>query len=401
MACYFMFEQGAGIMSKVVARVMLAVALTAMSPQSVSAKSRDQLLDSQIQSGMSSTGTKGIAVAIIDRGKVSSVKSWGARNAKGDPLTPDTIMYAASLTKAMFAYTVRQMADEGKIDLDASIATYLPKPLPEYADDEDKYSAWHHLAGDERWRKITPRVLLTHSAGFHNFYWLEADEKLKIHFDPGTRYSYSGDGIILLQFVLERGLGLDVGEEMKRRVFDPLGMTNSSMVWRADFARNLADGWKMDGTAEPHDERSETRAAGSLDTSISDFTKFAAAYVRGDGLSKEGRRDLTAAQLPITTLSQFPPLQSDAPGDSQFANLAAGLGVVTFVGPQGRGFFKGGHNDSTGNMWVCVERQKRCVVIMANDVRAEAMFPAIVKTVLGETGMPWAWEYGVQDWTKG
>ncbi len=388
-------------MSKVFTMVALAVTFTAMSLQSLSAKSRFRLLDTQIQSEMLRTGTKGIAVAVIERGKVSTVNTWGARNAMGDPLTPDTIMYAASLTKAMFAYTVRQMADEDKIDLDASIATYLPKPLPEYADDEDKYSAWHHLAGDERWRKITPRMLLTHSAGFHNFYWLEADEKLKIHFDPGTHYSYSGDGIILLQFVLERGLGLDVGEEMKRRVFDPLGMTNSSMVWRADFAKNLADGWKMDGAVEPHDERSKTRAAGSLDTSISDFAKFASAYVRGDGLSKMGREEMTASQMPIRTLSQFPPLQNDAPAASQFANLAAGLGVVTFAGPQGRGFFKGGHNDSTGNMWVCVERKKRCVIIMANDVRAEAMFPDIVKAVLGETGMPWAWEYGEQGWTKG
>jgi CubicO group peptidase (beta-lactamase class C family) len=388
------------MMSRIFIRIALAITFTAMSLQPLGAKSRHSLLDAQIESEMLRTGTKGLAVAVIERGKVRTVKTWGVRNASGDPLTPDTIMYAASLTKAMFAYTVRQMVDEGKIDLDASIATYLPRPLPEYADDEDKYSAWHHLAGDERWRKITPRMLLTHSAGFHNFYWLEADEKLKIHFDPGTRYSYSGDGIILLQFVLERGLGLDVGEEMKRRVFDPLGMANSSMVWRADFAKNRADGWKLDGAVEPHDERSKTRAAGSLDTSISDFAKFAAAYMRGDGLSKKGRVDLTAAQIPIRSLSQFPPLQNDAPLNRQFANLYAGLGVVTFAGPQGRGFFKGGHNDSTGNMWVCVERKKRCVVIMANDVRAEAMFPAIVKTLLGETAMPWAWEYGVQDWTK-
>ncbi len=68
--------------------------------------------------------------------------------------------------------------------------------------------------------------------------------------------------------------------------------------------------------------------------------------------------------------------------------------MVTFTGPQGRGFYKGGHNDSTGNTMVCLERRQRCVVILSNDVRAEKAFPGIVKAVLGETGMPWTWEYG-------
>jgi hypothetical protein len=76
--------------------------------------------------------------------------------------------------------------------------------------------------------------------------------------------------------------------------------------------------------------------------------------------------------------------------------LAAGLGVVTFAGPQGPGFFTGGHNDSTGNMLVCLRTQRRCVVILSNDVRAERAFAAIVQAALGETGMPWRWEYGQQ-----
>ena len=77
-------------------------------------------------------------------------------------------MYGASLTKAVFAYTVMQLVEEGRIDLDRPIADYLPKPLPEYGN-LDAYGNWGDLAGDERWRRITPRILLTHSAGFANF----------------------------------------------------------------------------------------------------------------------------------------------------------------------------------------------------------------------------------------
>ena len=349
---------------------------------------------------MRTTGAEGIALAYIDRGAVRSVEAVGKRNAAGDPLETATVMYGASLTKAAFAYMVLQLVDEGKLDLDRSIAELLPKPLPDYTDSEDKYADYRPLKGDERWRRLTPRILLTHSSGFSNFGFAEPDGKLKFHFEPGSRYAYSGDGLILLQFVLERGLGIDVGAEMQRRVFDRFGMTRTSMMWRDDFRANLADGWKADGSIEPHDERSSVRAAGSMDTTISDIARFAAGLVRGEGLSKRAFAELLRPQLPISTPSQFPTLQPEAPEAARIPGLAAGLGVVLFEGSQGRGLFKGGHNDSTGNMLVCLPARKRCLVILSNDVRAEAAFPAIARAALGETGLPWRWEYGDQPWTR-
>lgn len=349
-------------------------------------------IDQAVRAAMTRTGTRGFALAVIDDGQVRSVRTWGHRNAAGEPLQPDTIMYAASITKAVFAYTVMQMADEGLIDLDRSIADYLPRPLPEYAGEEERYAPWHHLAGDERWRRLTPRILLSHRAGFANFFFLEPDGRLQFHFEPGTRYSYSGDGLILLQFVIERGLGLDLGREMQRRVFDRLGMPNSSMMWRADFRRNLADGWREDGSVEPHDERSAPRAAGSLDTTITDLARWAAAMMRGEGLSPASRAELVRSQMPVMGASQFPVLVPDPP-QQRWPGLGTGLAVMRFEGPQGPGFFRGGHNDSTGNLLVCLERGRRCVLMMANDVRAEAYFQEIATLVLGETGLPWGWLY--------
>ena len=350
-------------------------------------------LDAEAARAMAATGARGLAIAVIDDGKVVQVRSYGARNAAGDPLQADTTLYAASLTKAAFAHLVMQLVEEKRLDLDTSIADLLPQPLPAYPD-EDKYAPWKDLAGDERWRAITPRILLTHSAGFANFAFLEPDGKLRIHFDPGTRYAYSGEGMILLQFVIERGLGMDVGVEMQQRVFDRFGMAGTSMTWRTDFANNLADGWRADGSVEPHDERSKVRAAGSMDTSIADMAKFAAGYIRGEGVSTQGAAELVEPQLPITTASQFPTLLPELPVAARRNDLAAGLGVVVFDGPQGPGFYKGGHNDSTANTLVCVQRGRRCVVILSNDVRAEAAFPRLVRFVLGETGAPWKWEYG-------
>ena len=350
-------------------------------------------IDAEVQRVLKDTGAKGLAIAVIDDGKVGYVKAYGVRNAKGEPLTTQTVMYGASLTKAAFAYAVMQQVDQGRLTLDTPLADMLPQPLPSYASPDiiNRYSDWSAL--DERWRKLTPRIVLTHSSGFANFRFLEPDEKLTFHFDPGARYAYSGDGLLTLQFAMETGLGLSLRDETDR-IFKGLGMTRSSLIWRLDFADNLADGWNDRGEVEAHDERSKVRVAGSMDTTIGDFARFAAAFVQGEGLSAGARADITKRQLKITTRTQFPPFQPELPADQQRADLYAGLGVVVFDGPQGHGFYKGGHNDMTANTWVCVERSKRCVVILSNDVRAEAGFAALVRFVLGETGVPYEWEYG-------
>lgn len=355
----------------------------------------DAKLDRIAAAATTETGAQGLAIAVTEPGRVLAAHAWGKRNANGNPLTANTIMYGASLTKTAFAYYVQQLAAEGRIDLDAPIARLLPRPLPEYTDQQERYAPWNDLAGDPRWKLITPRMALNHSTGFANFYWDNPGERLTIHFTPGSRYSYSGDGLILLQFALEKGLGLDVGADMKRRIFARFGMGNTSMVWRPDFARDLADGWKADGAIEPHDERSKVRAAGSMDTTITDMARLSA----GIAADRRAFAALARPQLKIATATQFPTLQPEAPAARQIAGLAAGLGVVTFNGPQGPGWYKGGHNDSTGNTWVCLVRTGRCVVILANDVRAEAAFPGIVRSLLGETGVPWQWEYGAHPWT--
>jgi CubicO group peptidase (beta-lactamase class C family) len=358
-------------------------------------------IDAEVSKIMSHTNAQGMAVAVVDHGKVGYVHAYGIRNAKGDPLTTDTVMYGASLTKTVFAYTVMQLVDQGKLKLDTPIKDDLDNPLPSYGADPvfpDKHGPYKDLADDSRWEKLTPRMCLTHSTGFSNFWFIEPDQKLHIHFEPGTRYSYSGEGFILLQFVIEhgrktQGLGLDVGD-LTNTNFSRLGMTRTSLVWRDDFAANLADGWNDQGQPQEHDRRKKVRAAGSMDTSISDLPKFAAELVRGDGLSEASRAEMLKPLLHLTTAHQFPPFLPDLPVSEQRKDLYAGLGVVVFDGPQGRGFYKGGHDGQTANTMVCIETSQRCVVILSNDVRSEAGFPELVRFILGETGVPYDWEYG-------
>lgn len=358
-------------------------------------------IDARVGSIMTYTGSKGMAVAVIDHGHVAYVHAWGVRNAKGDPLTPDTVMYGASLTKTVFAYTVMQLVDQGRLNLDTPIAADLDQPLPSYGPDPvfpDKYGPFKDLADDPRWKKITPRMCLTHSTGFGNFWFIEPDQKLHIHFEPGTRFSYSGEGFILLQFVIEhgrkqQGLGLDVGDLTKAN-FDRLGMSRTSLVFHEGQDANVADGWNDQGQPLPHSKRSKVRAAGSMNTTIADMAKFTAALVRGDALTPASRVEMTRPILHITTRNQFPLFLPDLPVAQQRKDLYAGLGVVVFDGPQGHGFYKGGHDGQTANAMVCLEKSQRCVLILSNDVRSEAGFADLVHFVLGDTGVPYDWEYG-------
>jgi CubicO group peptidase (beta-lactamase class C family) len=344
-------------------------------------------IDAQARNLMAREGVTGMALAVIDDGAVVHVAAYGLRNAERNlPLRTDTIMYGASLTKPAFAYMVLQLVDEGRIELDRSIADYLPRPLPEYEDYAD-------LAGDERWRRLTPRIILNHATGLANLRMLEPDGRLRFHWDPGARYGYSNEGIWILQTVLEQGLGLDVGAEMQRRVFDRFGMTRSAMQWRDDFAGNLADGYAMDGSFEPHDRRDNVAAAGSMDTTIADQARLWAGMVRGEGLSPAARAELVRPQLAIRSAHQFPTLDDTTDPRAAAAGLAAGLGVVRVNDRNGTLWFKGGHNDWTGNMAVCQETRRRCVVFLGNSVRAELIYPELLRFILGETAMPWWWEY--------
>jgi hypothetical protein len=131
-----------------------------------------------------------------------------------------------------------------------------------------------------------------------------------------------------------------------------------------------------------------------MDTTISDMARFAAALVRGDGLSAASRAEMTKRQLHINTAHQFPIFGPELPSGSRRTDLYAGLGVIVFDGPQGHGFYKGGHDQQTANTLVCVEASQRCVVILSNDVRSEPAFPGLVRFILGDTGVPYDWEYG-------
>ena len=217
----------------------------------------------------------GLSLAVVQNGQVVYRRAFGVRDeSTGAPVDDDTIFEAASLSKPVFAHAVLKLADAGQLDLDAPLAMYLPGDYVE----------------DPRLRAITARRVLSHTTGFPN--WRPDGQPLKIHFDPGERFSYSGEGFVYLQKAVENRTGQTLEALMRRLVFEPLRMTSSSYTWQDRFEGRKAIG--HDNVGSPLGLRRPTvsNAAASLHTTGLDYARFLAAVLDGTGLRKE-----TAAQM--------------------------------------------------------------------------------------------------------
>ncbi len=156
----------------------------------------------------------GAQIAILNDSRVVWTYAFGVRDAgKQLPMTADTNVWAASITKSVFATWVMRLTEQYRLDLDEPIAKILPRPLNEYEPYRESASA---LVLDTRWKQVTPRMLLSHSTGLANFASLEPDRKLHLHFTPGTRFAYSGDGLNILQFAIEQKLHLTLDRAMRQ-----------------------------------------------------------------------------------------------------------------------------------------------------------------------------------------
>lgn len=340
----------------------------------------------KVEQLMAAAKVTGLGVAVISKGEVVYQRAFGKADAKhGRLLREDSVMYAASFTKAMFATLLVQLAEEGAIDLDISIEQLLPKPLSEY----EKYA---DLAGDDRWKKITPRMLLSHTSGLPNWRWTEPGEKLVIHFTPGQRYAYSGEGINLLQFVLENGLQLNVGDLMRERIFKPYKMQRTSMTWQPEYESQIALGHDEKGDVLGHKQRSSARAAGSADSSLVDMAKFIRGMMRRERITNGQLKTMLSPQIRIRSRSQFPTIRVDTTTRDDAIALSYALGWGVFTSPHGKAFFKEGHDDGWQNYMVGFPDKKIAIVLMSNSSNAESIFKYLLAELIGDNYSPTEWD---------
>src|SRR4029077_6187601 len=162
-------------------------------------------LQADIPKLMQQADVPGLSIATIQNGKPFRVYNFGLKNAETkQPVTDETIFEAASLSKPVFAYAALKLVDQGKLGLDVPLTTYLPKP---------------YIQGEHRLAKITARIVLSPRTGFRN--WRGDDNPLSIYFTPGERFSYSGEGYVYLQTVVEQIAGKPLNDLMNELVFTP------------------------------------------------------------------------------------------------------------------------------------------------------------------------------------
>jgi serine-type D-Ala-D-Ala carboxypeptidase/endopeptidase len=347
-------------------------------------------LGATIEILMKAAKVPGLCISIYNNNDPVFTKAYGLADVPAnEPLKTSTILYAASFSKAVFAYLVMQLVEEKIIDLDTPLANYLKKPLPDYDIIGRDYK---DLKGDERYKKITARMCLDHTTGFPNWREIEPDKKIKILYEPGTHYSYSGEGLCLLQFVLEQITNKDLETLARQRVFQPLKMENTSYVWQDRFKGNFASGHDLQEKPTEYYKPTQANAAGSMVTSFDDFVRFYTAIMHRKGLNAPGFDEMFRPQIRIRSKQQFGPESFINTTDNDNIELSYGLGFGVFHTPYGKAFFKEGHGDGWQHYCVAYPDKKIAVVIMTNSDNGESIFKALLAASISDTFTPCYWE---------
>jgi CubicO group peptidase (beta-lactamase class C family) len=348
--------------------------------------------DSIVTNLMRDGKVMGLCISVLNDNKPVYIRAFGLKNNQTkEALDTATVLYGASLSKAVFSFLVMQLVQEGVVDMDKPLYKYLDKPLPDY----DKYK---DLAGDERWKLITARMCLSHTTGFPNLWFLnpntgayDAKGKLAIYFTPGSRFAYSGEGVILLQLVIEKITGKNIQQLAVEKIFNPAGMKRTGFIWDPTFDSNYAVGHDENGNVLFKGKKSVPNAAGSMVTTIADYTRFIAYVMQGKGLNKKTTALMLTPQMRINSKYMFPTITNDTTNDNNDIQLASALGWLVLNCKYGPGFSKGGHDDGWQHYNINFPDKKTSIIIMTNSSNGEGIFKDLLGEIIGDTYTPLMW----------
>ncbi len=343
--------------------------------------------DRAVQAALEQTGVTTASMAVVGAAGPIYTRTVGRRIGAGSGAADDgTVFRAASLGKAVFAYLVLTLVTDGRLDLDKPLHEYLQKPLPDYPEYAD-------LAGDPRYRAITARLALSHRTGFPNWRWQMKDRKLGILFSPGEKFLYSGEGYRYLQFVAEQITRKDLEALAQERVFRPLGMTNSTYVWRDEYAQNCAiDVAPIEKMFGPGFLRMPN-CAGSLLTTAADYGRFLGAILAGKGLPGRWREEMLRPQTVVAGQRLFGPAVAAAAATESGASPFWCLGWGGFRSDAGGVRFHVGYDSPEYENYAVVYLEKGLglVVLTGGGRGPKSAVPVFVEAVLGPSETPFGW----------
>ena len=315
----------------------------------------------------------GLSIALIQKGQLAWHRGFGVKNAQTkEPVTANTTFEAASLSKPVFAYAVLKLVDAGKLDLDTPLQRYLPG---NYA-----------VGNDARLAQITARHVLSHTPGFPN--WRRPGGPLTIHFTPGERFSYSGEGFVYLAKVVEHITGEQFNDFMKRMVFDPLGMPDSSYVWRDSYDTQHSFPHSATGNPVGQNKSNQPNAAASLRTTAQDYGRFLLALLHGTGLKPATRRQMFTPQI---KLSESGTNNTKSAPEKLSPYLSWGLGWGLQTTADGLAFWHWGDNGNTKAYVVVYDKQQLGLVVFTNSANGLGVIPEIIQEAIAGEQPALAW----------
>ena len=329
----------------------------------VPAKQAIEQLQKDVPDLMQKADIPGMSIALIRDGKLVWTGSFGVMNANTrQPVTAQTVFEAASLSKCVFTYGVLKLVDEGKLDLDVPLTKYLGN---------------NYNVPDPRINLVTARHVLTHSSGFPNWREFDNSKVLQIHFNPGEKWSYSGEGIVYLSKVVEKITGMPLEDFMQQTVLRPLGMNASSYTWLEKYVPVKAyrhdDFGKVTGRTEKVSGgliaiTEEANAAASLTTNAADYAKFIIAVLNGAGLKRSTVKKMLSPGIRVT---------------KNYPALAWGLGVGLETMPDGTWFWHWGDNGDAKAFYMASVTSKNAVVYFANSSNGLSIAREILADAVG------------------
>jgi len=351
----------------------------------------------------------GLALATVDEGSIVSKASGRACLQPSRGVGDGTVFEAASLGKPLFAYAVLKLVDAGVVDLDRPLHEYLPSTAAE----------------TPRMRRVTTRHVLTHTSGLPN--WRHAPGPLAPATEPGETYSYSGEAFFYLQRVVERVTGRPIARLLREDVLQPLGMTESSWVWRDEFDPRMAVGYDESGSPaevyaaigrrtaviarEWHKPIEEWRyedaarvvalvnpawpvlpvymvpnVAASLLTTARDYARFLAHVVAQPGSPAKASANASPVGSAAADTLALRPATREAMTTPQVrinSALAWGLGWGLQEDEYGRTLWQWGANNGFRNFTVADPSNGRAIVVLTNSGNGPRVYERVIVALTG------------------
>lgn len=272
--------------------------LSTLSGQVIQPSSADLAeMDQRIQSEMDANNIPGVLIGVASRGRLLHVQSYGMANVElRVPVSDSTVFEIGSISKQFVATAMMLLVEEGRVGLDDGIQEYL-----------------HDLPSE--WLGVTVRQLMTHTSGIPDYEEIQTYEAYRFRFTPeqiireahsrpmdfapGTGWYYSNTGFFLLSLIVERVEGRPLGQILRSRIFEPLGMNQTRLADPEDIILHRASGYWVDRMGvelmnRDATQTSSTLGAGGIASSVHDMAKWDEALNGNRILSEESKSAMWA-----------------------------------------------------------------------------------------------------------